>query len=109
MGNTVLWKPSTTQQLAASLTMELLEEAGMPPGVINMLPGHGADVSQVTLNHPDLAGIHFTGSTPTFQHLWSQVGANIATYRSYPRIVGETRSEEHTSELQSLMRISYAV
>ena len=75
MGNTVVWKPSPTQQLAAaSLTMELLEEAGMPPGVINMLPGDGLDVSEVALAHPDLAGIHFTGSTPTFQHLWRTVG-----------------------------------
>jgi 1-pyrroline-5-carboxylate dehydrogenase len=78
MGNTVIWKPSPTQQLAAHLTMELLEEAGMPPGVINMLPGDGLDVSAVALKHPDLAGIHFTGSTPTFQHLWSTVGTNIA-------------------------------
>ena len=70
MGNTVVWKPSPTQQLAAHLTMELLEEAGLPPGVINMLPGDGLDVSEVALAHPDLAGIHFTGSTPTFQHLW---------------------------------------
>src|SRR3954454_1061579 len=66
MGNTVLWKPSPTQQLAANMTMELLEEAGLPPGVINMLPGDGLDVSEVALTHPDLAGIHFTGSTPTF-------------------------------------------
>ena len=94
MGNTVIWKPSTTQQLAASMTMQLLEEAGMPPGVINMLPGHGADVSEVTLSHPDLAGIHFTGSTAVFQSLWSQVGANIAGYRSYPRIVGETGGKD---------------
>ena len=63
MGNTVIWKPAPTQQLAASLTMELLEEAGLPPGVINMLPGHGITVSEVALAHPDLAGIHFTGST----------------------------------------------
>lgn len=94
MGNTVIWKPSPTQQLAASLTMELLEEAGMPPGVINMLPGDGIDVSQVALAHPDLAGIHFTGSTPTFQHLWRTVGENIASYRSYPRIVGETGGKD---------------
>ena len=94
MGNTVLWKPSPTQQLAAHLTMELLEEAGMPPGVINLLPGDGLDVSKVALNHPDLAGIHFTGSTPTFQHLWSEVGANIGRYRSYPRIVGETGGKD---------------
>ena len=73
MGNTVIWKPSPTQQLAASLTMELLEEAGLPPGVINMLPGDGLEVSEVALAHPDLAGIHFTGSTPTFQKLWGTV------------------------------------
>jgi 1-pyrroline-5-carboxylate dehydrogenase len=94
MGNTVLWKPSPTQQLAANLTMELLEEAGMPPGVINLLPGDGLDVSRVALTHPDLAGIHFTGSTATFQHLWRTVGENIATYRSYPRIVGETGGKD---------------
>jgi 1-pyrroline-5-carboxylate dehydrogenase len=94
MGNTVIWKPSPTQQLAASLTMELLEEAGMPPGVINMLPGDGLDVSKVALAHPDLAGIHFTGSTPTFQHLWRTIGENISGYRSYPRIVGETGGKD---------------
>ncbi|MBF4162361.1 L-glutamate gamma-semialdehyde dehydrogenase [Nocardioides acrostichi] len=94
MGNTVVWKPSPTQQLAASLTMELLEEAGMPPGVINMLPGDGLAVSEVALPHRDLAGIHFTGSTPTFQHLWRTVGENIANYRSYPRIVGETGGKD---------------
>ncbi len=94
MGNTVLWKPSPTQQLAASLLMELLEEAGLPPGVINMLPGDGLEVSQVALAHPDLAGIHFTGSTPTFQHLWREIGNNIEGYRSYPRIVGETGGKD---------------
>src|SRR4051812_10993913 len=94
MGNTVLWKPSPTQQVAASLTMELLEEAGLPPGVINMLPGDGLEVSAVALTHPDLAGIHFTGSTPTFQHLWRTVGENISSYRSYPRIVGETGGKD---------------
>ena len=94
MGNTVIWKPSPTQQLAAHLTMQLLEEAGMPPGVINMLPGDGLDVSEVALAHPDLAGIHFTGSTPTFQHLWRTVGENITSYRSYPRIVGETGGKD---------------
>src|SRR5215217_7111014 len=94
MGNTVLWKPSPTQQVAANLTMELLEEAGMPPGVINMLPGDGLDVSRVALAHPDLAGIHFTGSTPTFQHLWRTVGENLQGYRAYPRIVGETGGKD---------------
>ncbi|MEO9137496.1 MAG: aldehyde dehydrogenase family protein, partial [Jatrophihabitans sp.] len=94
MGNVVLWKPSPTQQLAAQYTMRLLEAAGLPPGVINLLPGDGKDVSEVALAHRDLAGIHFTGSTPTFQHLWSQVGANIGGYRSYPRIVGETGGKD---------------
>ena len=94
MGNVVLWKPSPTQSFAAHLTMRLLEEAGMPPGVINLLPGDGLAVSEVALRHPDLAGIHFTGSTRTFQHLWAEVGANIAGYRSYPRIVGETGGKD---------------
>jgi 1-pyrroline-5-carboxylate dehydrogenase len=94
MGNTVIWKPSTTQQFSAHLLMQLLEEAGLPPGVINMLPGHGAEISKVLLNHRDLAGIHFTGSTPTFQHLWSSVGERLASYRSYPRIVGETGGKD---------------
>jgi 1-pyrroline-5-carboxylate dehydrogenase len=94
MGNVVLWKPSPTQSVAAHLTMRLLEEAGMPPGVINMLPGHGKDVSEVALTHRDLAGIHFTGSTATFQHLWGTVGANISGYRSYPRVVGETGGKD---------------
>jgi 1-pyrroline-5-carboxylate dehydrogenase len=94
MGNVVLWKPSPTQQFAAHFTMRLLEAAGMPPGVINLLPGDGIEVSRVALTHPDLAGIHFTGSTATFQHLWREVGANIDGYRSYPRIVGETGGKD---------------
>jgi 1-pyrroline-5-carboxylate dehydrogenase len=94
MGNTVVWKPSLTQQRAASLTMEVLEEAGMPPGVINLLPGHGAEVSAVALAHPDLAGLHFTGSTPTFQSLWRTIGENLTGYRAYPRIVGETGGKD---------------
>jgi 1-pyrroline-5-carboxylate dehydrogenase len=110
MGNTVIWKPSPTQQVAAHVTMELLEEAGMPPGVINMLPGDGLDVSSVLLDHPDLAGIHFTGSTPTFQHLWSTVGGNISKYRSYPRIVGETGGKDfvvaHSSADPDVLRVA---
>ena len=94
MGNVVVWKPSITQQLAASLIMDLLIEAGLPPGVINMLPGHGPEISEVVLAHPELAGIHFTGSTRVFQQLWSAVGANIAGYRSYPRLVGETGGKD---------------
>ena len=94
MGNVVIWKPSTTQQLAASLTMELLAEAGLPAGVINMLPGYGPEISEVLLADPDLAGIHFTGSTRVFQDLWRTVGTNIAGYRSYPRLVGETGGKD---------------
>ncbi|MCX6399879.1 MAG: L-glutamate gamma-semialdehyde dehydrogenase [Propionibacteriales bacterium] len=94
MGNAVIWKPSPTQQFAASLTMELLAEAGMPPGVINMLPGDGLAVSEVALAHPDLAGIHFTGSTGTFQRLWQSVGTNLPNYRTYPRLVGETGGKD---------------
>jgi 1-pyrroline-5-carboxylate dehydrogenase len=94
MGNVVVWKPSPTQQYAAHFTMRLLEAAGLPPGVINMLPGDGIAVSEVALRHPNLAGIHFTGSTKTFQHLWHSVGANIGSYRGYPRVVGETGGKD---------------
>jgi 1-pyrroline-5-carboxylate dehydrogenase len=94
MGNTVVWKPAATQQFAATLLMELLIEAGLPPGVINMVTGSGVPVSEVTLSSRDLAGIHFTGSTPVFQMLWRTVGQNIADYRSYPRIVGETGGKD---------------
>ena len=94
MGNVVLWKPSPTQQFSAHLLMRLLEEAGLPKGVINMVTGDGLAVSEVALKHPSLAGIHFTGSTATFQHLWRSVGENIAGYRTYPRIVGETGGKD---------------
>ncbi|SFO51460.1 delta-1-pyrroline-5-carboxylate dehydrogenase [Geodermatophilus obscurus] len=94
MGNTVVWKPAPTQQFAAHFVMRLLEEAGLPPGVITMLPGDGIPVSEVVLADRDLAGIHFTGSTPVFQHLWRTVGENIANYRGYPRIVGETGGKD---------------
>ncbi len=94
MGNVVVWKPAPTQQFAASMTMQLLMEAGLPPGVINMLPGDGVAVSKVALADPDLSGIHFTGSTAVFQMLWRTVGANITNYRDYPRIVGETGGKD---------------
>jgi len=94
MGNTVVWKPSPTQQLAAHYTMRLLEAAGLPPGVVNMVTGDGQAVSEVALGDPDLAGIHFTGSTGTFQHLWQTVGQNINRYRTYPRLVGETGGKD---------------
>jgi 1-pyrroline-5-carboxylate dehydrogenase len=94
LGNVVIWKPSPTQQFAAHFTMRLLEAAGLPPGVINMLPGDGIEVSDIALQHPDLAGIHFTGSTKTFHRLWQAVGANISRYRTYPRLVGETGGKD---------------
>lgn len=94
MGNTVLWKPSPTQQFAAHFTMDLLTAAGLPPGVITMLPGDGLAVSEVALAHRDLAGVHFTGSTATFKNLWRGIAANLDTYRTYPRIVGETGGKD---------------
>jgi 1-pyrroline-5-carboxylate dehydrogenase len=94
MGNTVVWKPAPTQQLAAHFTMRLLEAAGLPAGVINMVTGDGVAVSTVALADPDLAGIHFTGSTAVFQYLTRTVGENIAGYRTYPRLVGETGGKD---------------
>src|SRR5579859_2053024 len=94
LGNVVVWKPSPTQQLAAHYLMRLLEAAGLPPGVINLVTGDGQAVSSVALTHHDLGGIHFTGSTATFQHLWRTVGENIASYRGYPRLVGETGGKD---------------
>jgi len=94
MGNVVIWKPSPTQQFSAHFTLRLLEAAGLPPGVINMLPGDGIAISEIAVPHRDLAGIHFTGSTKTFQHLWQSVGTNIGGYRSYPRVVGETGGKD---------------
>ena len=94
MGNVVLWKPSPTQQFAAHFTMRLLEAAGLPPGVINLLPGDGIDVSSVALTDPGFAGLHFTGSTATFKKLWREIGDNLDHYRAYPRIVGETGGKD---------------
>lgn len=94
MGVPVVWKPSPTQQFAAHFTMRLLEAAGLPPGVINLVTGDGLAVSEVALSDPDLAGIHFTGSVPTFQLLWRTVGENITRYHNYPRVVGETGGKD---------------
>ncbi len=90
MGNTVLWKPASTAVLSGYYILKLLQAAGLPDGVINFLPGSGGKVGDPVLAHPDLGGIHFTGSTPVFQGMWKTMGDNIASYRSYPRIVGET-------------------
>jgi 1-pyrroline-5-carboxylate dehydrogenase len=94
LGNVVVWKPSPTQQLAAHHTMRLFEAAGLPPGVINMVTGDGAAVSSVALAHPALAGVHFTGSTATFHHLWRTISGSIDSYATYPRLVGETGGKD---------------
>ena len=94
LGNVVVWKPSPTQQFSAHFLMRLFEAAGLPPGVINMVTGSGQAISRIAVPHPDLAGIHFTGSTGTFQHLWQAVGGNISGYRGYPRLVGETGGKD---------------
>ena len=108
MGNTVVWKPSPTQTFAAYLTMQLLEAAGLPAGVINLLTGDGKAVSDVVLADSRLAGIHFTGSTATFQHLWREVGTHIDRYDTYPRLVGETGGKDfvvaHASARPEVLR-----
>jgi 1-pyrroline-5-carboxylate dehydrogenase len=94
MGNVVLWKPASSAVYSGYFLMKLLEEAGLPPGVIQFLPGRGGAVGDPILKHPDLAGVHFTGSTGVFQQMWKTIGENISTYRSYPRIVGETGGKD---------------
>jgi len=94
MGNVVVWKPADTQVYSAQVIMELFKEAGLPDGVINMITVDGPDAGDVIFKHRDFAGLHFTGSTAIFRHLWKEIGDNIATYRSYPRIVGETGGKD---------------
>lgn len=94
MGNVALWKPSPTQQLAAHYTMRALEEAGLPPGVVNLVTGDGQAVSRAALADPRLAGVHFTGSTGTFRYLWRGVAENLPIYHDYPRIVGESGGKD---------------
>jgi 1-pyrroline-5-carboxylate dehydrogenase len=94
MGNVVVWKAAETQALAAQVTMQLFEAAGLPPGVINLVHGDGKLVADACIAEPDLAGIHFTGSTQVFQALWQRVGESIRTYRTYPRLVGETGGKD---------------
>ncbi|TMC73486.1 MAG: L-glutamate gamma-semialdehyde dehydrogenase [Chloroflexi bacterium] len=94
MGNTVVFKPATQTLLVCHFLMELLNEAGLPPGVVNMVSGSAADISEQVLAHPGLAGIHFTGSTEVFQGMWREVGQNIDRYRTYPRLVGETGGKD---------------
>jgi len=106
MGNTGLWKPSSTSILANYVTYKVLVEAGLPPGVINFIPSSGRDVSEHAVKHPDLAAVNFTGSTAVFRDIWATIGTNIASYRSYPRIVGETGGKNfhvvhHSADLET--------
>ena len=94
VGNTVVWKPSETQCLAAWRTMQLFMEAGLPAGVINFVPALGPIAGEVALSHPDLAGVHFTGSSATFNHIYKTIGSQVELYKSYPRIVGETGGKD---------------
>ncbi len=101
MGCGVVWKPAATAVLASYYGLEILHEAGLPEGVINMISGHAPTISDIALNHEQLAGIHFTGSTPTFKHLWKTVGENIDKYKHYPRVVGETGGKDFVFAHQS--------
>ncbi len=94
MGNTVLWKPASSAMLSAWYTLRLLQEAGLPPGVINLVAGDAAMITETALSHRDLAGVHFTGSTSVFNSMWKTIGAGMSRYRSYPRIVGETGGKD---------------
>jgi 1-pyrroline-5-carboxylate dehydrogenase len=94
MGCTVVWKPAGTSILANYYTYKLLEAAGLPPGVINFVPGDPVEISNIVLDHPELAGVHFTGSTGVFNQIWHRIGQNLGTYRSYPRVVGETGGKD---------------
>tara|TARA_B100001287_G_scaffold37875_1_gene27164 strand:- start:15 stop:1643 length:1629 start_codon:yes stop_codon:yes gene_type:complete len=94
MGNVIVWKPAETQMYAANVIMKLFKEAGLPDGVINMVVADGPEAGDVVFNHPDFAGLHFTGSTAVFKHLWKTIGMNIDKYKTYPRIVGETGGKD---------------
>ena len=94
MGNVVIWKPSDHQMFSAKIIMDIFEDAGLPPGVINLISGDPVMISDIVLAHPSFAGLHFTGSTEVFKNLWKQIGNNLDTYQSYPRIVGETGGKD---------------
>jgi 1-pyrroline-5-carboxylate dehydrogenase len=95
MGNTVVWKPASTAVLSGYYLMQIFKEAGLPDGVINFIPGRGSRIGEIVLNHRELGGVHFTGSTAVFQSIWRKIGENIANYRSYPRMVGETGGKDY--------------
>jgi 1-pyrroline-5-carboxylate dehydrogenase len=101
MGNVVVWKPSDHQMFSAKIIMDIFEEAGIPPGVINLISGDPVVISDIVLDHPQFAGLHFTGSTEVFKHLWQQIGNKLTRYRNYPRIVGETGGKDFIFTHQS--------
>ena len=108
MGNVVVWKPSDHQIFSAKIIMDIFEEAGVPPGVINLISGDPVMISNMVLDHPQFAGLHFTGSTEVFKHLWQQIGNKLTYYRNYPRIVGETGGKDfifahHTADIQTVV------
>ena len=108
MGNVVVWKPSDHQIFSAKIIMDIFEEAGVPPGVINLISGDPVMISNVVLDHPQFAGLHFTGSTEVFKHLWQHIGNKLTHYRNYPRIVGETGGKDfilahHTADIQTVV------
>jgi len=113
MGNTVVLKPASTAMPSAWMLMEILREAGLPDGVVNFIPGRGSVMGKVALTHPDLGGVHFTGSTPVFQEMWRTVGEHIASYRQYPRLVGETGGKDfifaHASAADDLDALATAI
>ncbi len=109
MGNTVIWKPASTAMLSAWYVFQILEEAGLPPGVINFLPGDPGPISDTLLTHRDLGGVHFTGSTGVFNGMWETIGRNMGSYRSYPRIVGETGGKDFIVAHPSADPIALAV
>ncbi len=108
MGNVVVWKPSDHQMFSAKIIMDIFEEAGVPPGVINLISGDPVMISNMVLDHPQFAGLHFTGSTEVFKHLWQQIGNKLTHYRNYPRIVGETGGKDfifahHSADIQTVV------
>lgn len=108
MGNVVVWKPSDHQMFSAKIIMDIFEEAGVPPGVITLISGDPVMISNIVLDHPQFAGLHFTGSTEVFKHLWQQIGNKLTHYRNYPRIVGETGGKDfifahHTADIQTVV------
>jgi 1-pyrroline-5-carboxylate dehydrogenase len=109
MGNTVIWKPAASAMFSAHYLMQLFQAAGMPPGVINLIAGDPAMISDVLLSHRDLGGVHFTGSTAVFNDMWKTIGASMAAYRSYPRIVGETGGKDFVLAHRSADRQALAV